>query len=543
MTATTKRKRVDSRKQSLDLTVRQQKQPKLNPFANLPNELVQHVFTFLDTPTLKNVRLGCSSWAYDLVGPFMFETVTLIPHLYFMDLYLYTFRTSRLRIRTMFIDARWVEQMVGLHHKYEGTKGYDSEHRAHASSCYTLAQLFDLYANKTEHLRALESAAIATIQSSMTTLTTLKMNLFRHPHYWDDRERSPSQGPTPHPPALAALLYKLRVEETGDFGEINDWPIFPPRSRYLSIVGALVVAAPQLKQLILQHFDSRTLYPNYRDEGFDHSINNSVHPRRLFIEVLNRVAHADIQLTGDSSGIERPLADTKCRMLRSASKLTSLKLHVRANSSCQINMIYETFGVKHIPLLKSFCDRTVPSASLPSLRTLWLRDLACTSQELQHFLVVETPRLQSLTLDNCMLIRPEEQKDSRACWIKTLKQLRTDMRLTMIDFRGYVTNMGRQHWHIAEDSFRNDLSSVKARMIDWFLNKNALEKSCPLNVFEIGEEELEEKQEGDILCNATDESWSMTCPAAMSAIFPYHEAGHDSDPEAAIDTNFAAVSL
>ena len=76
MAAATRRRRVDSRNQSLDLTVRQSKQRKISPFADLPTELIQHVFTFLDTPTLKDVRLGCSRWAYDLVGSLLFETVT-----------------------------------------------------------------------------------------------------------------------------------------------------------------------------------------------------------------------------------------------------------------------------------------------------------------------------------------------------------------------------------------------------------------------------------------------------------------------------------
>ena len=87
------------------------------------------------------------------------------------------------------------------------------------------------------------------------------------------------------------------------------------------------------------------------------------------------------------------------------------------------------------------------------------------------------------------------------------------MRLTAMNFYGYMTDLGRQHWHIAEDT-SNDSSSVKTRMIDWFQNKSALERACPLNVFEVAREELDVNQEDDIFRNATDQSWSMVCPMA-----------------------------
>ena len=110
----------------------------------------------------------------------------------------------------MFIDIRWVEQMVGVHQDYRDKKSYDVEHRAHDFICYTLEQLFHLYAeNRTEHLRALELAVIANIFSFMTSLTTPKMNFFTLPNLYEVY--------TPQPPALRALLDECGIDETGTF--------------------------------------------------------------------------------------------------------------------------------------------------------------------------------------------------------------------------------------------------------------------------------------------------------------------------------------
>ena len=146
------------------------------------------------------------------------------------------------------------------------------------------------------------------------------------------------------------------------FCDTDDGPVFPPPSVYLSIVGPLTVAAPHLKQLVLEHFDTRRLYQRYNDdESFDPTMDNCVHPWRLFIEVLKRLTHLDMQLTWDSSSIEQILANATCRMLRAAWRLTSLKLRIDANSSCRKFGNYEEMRVQRIPLLKSFRRVSVPS--------------------------------------------------------------------------------------------------------------------------------------------------------------------------------------
>lgn len=86
--------------------------PHIKYVLSLPEETIANVFSYCDTPTLKNARLGCSSWAHGATAQLLFESVVLPPALYFYERFAYTFQTSPVarQIRKLSIDLRWYEQ-------------------------------------------------------------------------------------------------------------------------------------------------------------------------------------------------------------------------------------------------------------------------------------------------------------------------------------------------------------------------------------------------------------------------------------------------
>ena len=83
----------------------------------------------------------------------------------------------------MIVDMRWLEQVLHLEAYSDKLKGsYDPDLRAQENSCYTLGQIWEIYeAGRSEHLRALESAAVAAIFWSLTSLESLEVNFWRDP--------------------------------------------------------------------------------------------------------------------------------------------------------------------------------------------------------------------------------------------------------------------------------------------------------------------------------------------------------------------------
>ena len=500
---------------SADLTVRQPKQPKISAFADFPTELIQLVFTYCDTETLKSARLGCSIWAYKMIGPFLFDTVTLIPHLYFMDRFLFTFRSSPLtkHMKRMVIDLRWLEQMFGLDDLLPEGFSYDPLRGANESSLFTLEQLVKLYhVERTEHLRVLESASFSAIFSITTSLAKMELNFGLGPYECSPEEKARGQVCSPMPVALKALLASFGIGQDGAMLAEKSRPFHRPHI-YWSLAAPLVFL-PCLKQLVFLHFHPVMVYDDWYDQSpSDIESASIVHPIALFNQVFRRLSHFDVRTTSWTDDMEEDTAMFTMDILRSASNVPSLRLHIQDTLECCPDD-KDDWGdaPRHpyensIPLLKRFLQLQTPSVSLPNIRFLWLQNLVCSPQELEHFLTRETPKLQSFTLVNCVLDEREHWRRHLPCCVLTLKRLRRKLHLTSVDFGGFLKNLGRQHWHITEKPACSAPNSVKAQMIEWFLDKSAPDESCPMNVFEVGYK----RPTGVHLC-ATDKTWSVLCP-------------------------------
>ena len=330
------------------------------------------------------------------------------------------------------------------------------------------------------------------------------------------------------PPALRALAASFDMQDPFDEGLFGGERHYEEPSIFWSIAAPLGTSAPCLKTLALTQFDPLIVSGDGNGDDFDDDEGNScAHPFALFSRVFNRLSHLDMRLSDlDGNGTEGSVASATASILRRAPRLPSLKLHIQESLWCKLSASDYWGGTIQsplddgIPVIEFLLMQGGRSAGFPHLKCLELKSVICDGNALAVFLWKEVPNLQSLTLKDCMFFARGdlEPPDQRQCWIDTLKMLRRSLRLTTVDFGGFVTNRGRQHWHITEDASLSHPDSVKARMIKWFLDKTAVENACPLNVFELGEGELDTSKDDDVLRAATDESWSMTCP--LDAKYP-----------------------
>ena len=491
----------------------------VKPFCGLPNEIIRHVFTFCDTRTLCNARLGCSTWAYEVIGAFLFDTVTLIDHMYFLDRFIYAFRLSplRLRIRKLVIDERWKDQLVMLHNLHQdGVIEYDPYHRASPAG-HTLDILYQRYrtCQWTAMLRHMLSDAFNAIYLMLKSVVSVEIDSGICPYetdHWEDPEMTETlRRCSPKPAAYRAFLSRFGIEDEVPIFEINRMMVGYYYLLSWPKAQILTKMAPQLQELVLKQFTTRCVGEDM--SGIDSPQIWELGP------VLNNIPYLDMRLSSDVCQQGPKLRESTTRMLRSARNLLSLRLQAHHTLPCcleEMDCPWEGYCPRkwepHIECLHilSYLLAEQAPAALPSLKSLWLHNVVCTSGEIEHFLAMETPKLQHFTLSNGMLLEESEGENTRACWITTLQSLRSRLCLKAVDFGGYLTNLGRQHWHITEGNPQAE--SVKGRMIDWFLDKGMPRSACPLDVFELTEGKLDTMHEDDVLHAATDESWSMFCP-------------------------------
>ncbi|KAI1628769.1 hypothetical protein EDD37DRAFT_670662 [Exophiala viscosa] len=497
MPMASKRKRLDSTMVVIDRSQAKYLIPR--PF--LPTEVTELIFSFCDTETLKQVRCCCSTWAYGKVGCSLFDSeITLIAHLYFLERFLYVFRSSPLMscIRSLYIDLRWSSQFGMLEDwcTREG-KAFVGDLRARPDSTYTLRDLVQLYPDslyvqvfrprdsmagtrgdmeqlrsvesRTDHLNSVQSAAFGAVLGLCSSLRVLKINFGTDP------------GCMPILPAFVALMKTLGVRERGEISS-GGRPALE-RGLLRSIVPALGFVMPSLTELSLLDFIPYLLY---QDGDADESVGpiDFVQPRMLLGRVLGGLSHLDLRLSRYAQDTRWQKAKAVVDFLQQQRlpKLRSLRLHSDIGLACN----HPT-----PPLLEDILGR-------------------------------HCRNLQSLTIRNGKLglIRPPSEDDwdpSGTCWPAMLRRLNPRLSLTELEFGGYLGNAYQADFHVADGDKHGD-DCLKARVIRWFLDPRIPANPSPLDMFEI------HKFEGDVddeeaCIAATDDSWSLDCPVRG----PYRE--------------------
>ncbi|KAJ9607935.1 hypothetical protein H2200_008014 [Cladophialophora chaetospira] len=478
-----------------------------------------------------------------MLGRVLFEKITIVPHFYFLEKFIYTFQRSRLRdhVRQVLIDFCWVGQLFSK----AALRDAGSE-RPHAGSVNTLEEYNNFYKRGQEaNVSSLESAMLATTLTLTTNVEVVEVDFegdLDRPGRFDFEG---TRWPIP-PPIYVNLLESLGAD-TVDLRQKNIEPIWhAPDRLHRSLATALGTSVPKLRNLILHRFD-----PFAVQGDADSTTNFAFHgySATMFLQALSRISHLDMRLSDDDD-LEDPLSFSKCvaSMLQKAFHLSSLRLHSYETFTCR----WDVIGVDVCDISRSILARWIGPemrrGAFPALKSLWLQNLDLTTKEIEDFLTVQCPQLRHLTIQNCVLL-PEIIRlgdECRPCWVAVLKNLKRKLALESIDLRGFLTNLGRQHWHILEHIQDEELDSwgrlgpwnesqpellshldddkevidavsaktgIKPRFVEWFLDKEAPDGSCPLNVFEIAPNEKDVVRSDMVLQAATRYgSWTLESP-------------------------------
>ncbi|KAJ9607934.1 hypothetical protein H2200_008013 [Cladophialophora chaetospira] len=420
----------------------------------LPSEIIPMIWKSCDADTLKTMRLTCMLWA-DEIGKILFRHVTMIPHIYFMERFVDTFKPSKVcgYIRRLVVRVSWVDQLSLLHEKYIESQKYDAGHRAHTSSFWTLEDFYKIYPpeSRDHHMIALEIAVFAKVIALLPHVRVLQTD-FRY-------QPSSDEPGSFQPPAWKTLLRRFDLEDTehGVIGESNHNPGYA-FAFCTSLMYALAVNDFRLQALYLHDLDPTALsLPEFDEEEG----NEKVHPATLFLGFCKRLVWLEVTIADhrDWRGAQAEIAESSAALLQ--------------------------------------------------------KNFTCKQNELAIFLNAHCPRLRNLVLMDIVLLGQSDEK--KACWVALLDSLRRVFNRRgpwrrRIDFQGFFTNLGRQHWHVENNDGR-PAEGVKSKMVEWFRDKDASLDTCPLRVFRIGQDENDVTVPDDILIQATDLSWSMSCPA------------------------------
>lgn len=115
---------------------------------------------------------------------------------------------------------------------------------------------------------------------------------------------------------------------------------------------------------------------------------------------------------------------------------------------------------------------------MPRLRELFLNSTFCTQQDLIQFLAVHASTLQHVSLSNMSMLR-NENKDSRGCWVQVIKAMKSLLRLKTVYFSGWLSNGGRQIWHVSEDGSDDD--RLRPAVIRYITDRSISIQQCPLD--------------------------------------------------------------
>ena len=224
------------------------------------------------------------------------------------------------------------------------------------------------------------------------------------------------------------------------------------------------------------------------------------HDFRIRKELFSTIKSLDLTFRGtpsrDYQANLKPLRD----LLKSCERLESLYL----SFTNIVNRRYTSDNRSFSYLLPLLGDHVSVRPLMPRLRELFLNSVFCTQQDLTYFLAIHGATLRHVSLSNISLLR-HESRDSRGCWVKVIKAMKSMLRLDTVYFSGWLSNGGRQVWHISEDASDDD--RLRPAVIKYITDRNT--RICPLDHVAIvtDRDDLDRPPEG---WTEGDWTWTMT---------------------------------
>ncbi|OQV10891.1 hypothetical protein CLAIMM_14813 [Cladophialophora immunda] len=457
----------------------------VNQAPDLPNEILLLIIQRCPRSTLKRLRLVSKNLAH-MVEPYLWRKVVLVPNDHcILGLYRALKRSKITRhVTTLTYDGRF----GSFFHCVKGippdpTLPYPEEeqHKEAALLDRTCAGHFKPYEDV--------SIEVAILSRALRILPNLQGVRVK------DHEDGSSIPAAKVPSFYRKICKRLRVNpETVNW---NSMAGTTGRSYTKGFLTAAFSAGCRLQTFEAKNIDGRSMFGVVPIKA-----PSALQQLRICRTITENLHALELSFRNDTLISTANHIEAVRSLLEGAPRIKTLRLRL---TDCSANR----YQYAEDDLISDFCGLLETSAGtwtsvplVPRLETLIVDACICHDEDLIHFLKIHAPTLRRLELSNVTLLGGE---DRRECWVRLIKHLKTDLKLTSISFSGWLSNGGRQQWFVAKDTVGTD--RLKAKVEAYVTDRRI--RACPLESIAIQPNQGDVEQPSDGEEFEGDLTWTM----------------------------------
>ncbi|EXJ72672.1 uncharacterized protein A1O5_03818 [Cladophialophora psammophila CBS 110553] len=491
----------------------------LNQVPDLPNEIFLLIIQRCPRPILKQLRLVCKNLA-QMAEPYLWNRVVLVPNDHcILGLYR-ALRHSKVtrHIVELTYDGRFgsfFQRIRGIPPDPALPYPIEVQHK-------TVAQVDRACSG---HFKPYEDLAIEVAILSRTLRILPNLRAVRVRDYEDEAtmaaaERSCNPTAAAEVPSFyVKICNRLRIDpETVEWGAMAG---SSGRSYTKGFLTAAFSASCRLLSFEADNIDGRAMFgvaPNKSPAALQQlRICRAVTEDLLTLELSFR---NDTLITGAHH------LEAIRSLLEGAPRIRTLKLRLTDCSGNRYEYADDDLTSDLCGLLETPAGTWTSVPLLPRLETLILDACVCHDEDLIHFLKIHAATLRRLQLSNVTLLGDE---DRRECWVRLIKHLKKDLKLTSVSFSGWLSNGGRQQWFVTKDTVGID--RLKAKVEAYVVDRHIRE--CPLESIAI------QPNQGDVEQPANGEEFEgdLTWTMVYSNLSEDQIDWHPTQPSFGIHSN------
>lgn len=461
--------------------------PTNNRLPELPNEILLNIIQQCPRATLKNVRLASKTLA-QMADPYLWRKVVLVPNEHCILGFVKALKRSKVTrlITKLAYDARLCSFFLHIKQYRQippcPPQSEEEKVRAEVMLDRTAQGRFQPYEDM-----AIEVAMLSKALKLLPNLREIRVR-----EYEDRNNTAFNKVPYFYQHICRDLKINpddvnFKVMTGGSSG----------RSYTKGILTAAYATSSRLQTFKMTSVDGRALF------GVVPMKSSAAQQQlRIFQAMMEDLRFLDLSFRNDTLMTTANHIEAAQALLKSAQKVKTLRLRltdcsVTRSQYADDELLSDLSGLVETPT-GSWISRPL----LPRLEALTIDACICHDEDLLHFLKIHATTLRRLELANITLLGGD---DRRECWVKLIKAIKRDLKLTSISFSGWFSNGGRQQWFVAKDSVC--ASRLKAR-VERYVVDNQIQE-CPLepiaiksNQGDVGKPADGEEYEGDM-------TWAM----------------------------------
>ncbi|EXJ89334.1 hypothetical protein A1O3_02401 [Capronia epimyces CBS 606.96] len=428
-----------------------------NPPPDLPNEILLIIVQNCPRATLKNVRLASKRLA-QMADPYLWRKVVLVPNEHCILGFVKALRPSNVTrlINKLTYDARFGSFFHHIKtfypHSVCSSDSKDERARAEALLDRAAQGRFQPYEDM-----AIEVAMLTRALKILPNLREVRVR---------DNEDG-IHGAFTKVPFFYQNICRLVLINPEDVN-YKLMAGSPGRSYTKGMLTAAYSAGTRLQSFKMTSVDGRALF------GVVPMKSAAAHQQlRIFQAMMENLRYLNLGFRNDTLVTTANHIEAVQTLLKSAKRVKTLRLRMTDCSVTRYQYTDDELQSDLSGLLETPTGSWISRPLLPRLEALAIDACICHDEDLMHFLKIHASSLRRLELSNITLLGGE---DRRECWVRLIKTIKSDLKLTSISFSGWFSNGGRQQWFVAKDSVCVD--RLKARVETYVIDSRI--RNCPL---------------------------------------------------------------